>query len=168
MTSNREDFSKQSWDLHPVLDVPDLFPPAVMFSILDGDPRSKFKDTLQRMSDRRNQQKVEPLPTVTPQQMRQGLLSVAWDAVFHEVPGDRMTLLYRNEGQQAGNKATGDGALHMVVIKSTEPPGTKWLVTRATQFEGKAVCWCIPVDVAKGKKSDVSLTLQNMIALEVN
>jgi hypothetical protein len=167
MIGSTEDFRRESWGVHPVLDVPELFPPAVMFSLLDSDPRSKYRDILQRMSEKQDQQALEPSPPLTPHLMRQGLLSVAWDAVFHEVPGDKIALLYRKEGRQASSEAEGGGPTYSVMIRSTESKGTKWLVSRAAQFEGKAVCWCTSVNVEKGDNTDVSLTLQNMIALEM-
>ncbi len=168
MSSNTEDFTKESWRLHPILDVPDLFPPAVMFGILDGDPRSTYRDTLQRQSAKWDQHEFEPPPLLTPEMMRQAMLRVAWDSVFHEVPGDKMALLHRNEGRQAGGEGVSGDATIGVLIGSNGPAGTKWLVTRATQFEGKTVCWCVPVDVQKGKKADVLLTVQNMITLDAD
>jgi hypothetical protein len=165
MMSTMIDFDKESWGVHPVLDVPELFPPAVIFSILDSDPRAQYRETLQRMSEKQNQQALELKPPLTPEIMRRGLVSVAWDTVFHEVPGDRIALLYRNEARQAGSRPV---AAYAKAIKSTGPEGTKWLVTRAAQFKGKVVCWCIPVDVEKGKMADVSLTPQNMIVLDLN
>jgi hypothetical protein len=39
-------------------------------------------------------------------------------------------------------------------------------VTRSTQFKEKSVCWCVPVEVHKGERTEVALTEQNMITLE--
>lgn len=171
MIESMEDFKKESWRIRPVLDVPDQLPPAVMFSILDSDPRPKYRDVLNRKSQVQKEQKLEPTPHLTPQLMRQGLLSVAWDSVFHDVPGDKVGLVYRNFGRQVSSEVTSQGATpvtitHMVGIVSTEPAGTKWLVTRASRFEERVVCWCIPVEVEKGKDTEVMLTGQNMIDLE--
>lgn len=166
MMSTMEDFKKDSWGVHPVLDVPDLFPPAVMFGILDSDPHPKFTENFRRMSEKQKQHEIELQPPLTPDLMRQSLLSAAWDAVFQEVPGNQIAMLIRNEGRPAGSNDAGGAMFYSVGIKSNGSPGTKWLVTRATRFGGKAVCWCIPVDVEKGKTIDVSLSLQNMIALE--
>jgi len=168
MISSIEDFRKGSWGVHPELAAPDLFPPAVMFSIFDSDPRSKFRDTLHEMSAKQNEQVFDLPPGLTQQLMRQGLLSAAWDGVFHEVRGDKIGLLSRNESSQTTSEAARANRAYAVMIKSTEPPGRKWLVTRTVQHEGKAVCWCIPVDVQSGTTVNVSLTLENMIALEMN
>jgi hypothetical protein len=168
MMSNVEDFRKDLWGVHPVFDVPDIFPPAVIFSILDRDPRARFKEVLMRMSESRNRLRLESPPAPGPELMRQGLLIAAWDSVFHEVPGDQMALVYRNENRRPAGLTTDAETMRSVMLKSNGPAGTKWLVTRATQFEGKPVCWCIPVDVEAGKNSDVWLTTQNMIALDMN
>jgi len=171
MIASMEDFKKESWGILPVLDVPGLFPPAVMFSFLDSDPRSKYRDTLNRMSQAQNEQKMVPTPPMSHELMRQSLISAAWDSVFHDVPGDRVALLYRNTSQNVSSEDNGQAAppvapSYAVGIVSTGPAGTKWLVTRATRFEGKPVCWCKPVEVEKGKTTDVTLTLQDMIDLE--
>jgi hypothetical protein len=171
MVDGFEFFKKESWGIRPILDVSDQFPPAVMFSILDSDPRSKYRDTLKKMSEAQNLQRLEPAPFLTPQLMRQGLLSAAWDSVFHDVPGDRVALLYRNASQNVKTEVEDQDAtpvvrVNVVGIVSTEPVGTKWLVTRATRFEDKPVCWCKPVEVEKGKTTDVKLTVQDIIDLE--
>jgi hypothetical protein len=36
------DFNRESWELHPMLELPDQFPPAVMFAIRDSDLRPQF------------------------------------------------------------------------------------------------------------------------------
>jgi len=172
MVGNMEDFRKESWSIRPMLDVPDLFPPAVMFSILDFDPRTKFRDRVNRMSETQNQQRLEPIPPVSPQLVRQSLLSAAWDSVFRDVPGDTMGLLFcRNAAQSAKTEVDDQSAppvvrAHMVGFMSTEPVGTKWVVTRAARCGDKPVCWCKPVEVEKGKIADVQLTEQDMIDLE--
>jgi len=172
MVDGFEFFKKESWGIRPILDMSDQFPPAVMFSILDSDPRSKYRDTLKKMSEAQNLQRLEPAPFLTPQLMRQGLLSAAWDSTFHDVPGDRVALLFdRNASQNVRTEVEDKGAtpvvrVHVVRIVSTEPVETKWLVTRATRFENKPVCWCKPVEVEKGKNAEVMLTRQDMIDLE--
>lgn len=166
MASSMEDFRKESWRVHPVLDVPELLPPAVMFSIFDSDPRSRYTDILQRMSEKQREQASEPEQSLRPQLMRQGLLSAAWDAVFHDVPGDKIALLCQSKFREMSGEFPGGGPTYWLTIGSTERAGTKWLVTRATQFEGKPVCWCMSINVEKGATTEVALTKQNMIALE--
>jgi|WetSurMetagenome_2_1015567.scaffolds.fasta_scaffold637024_1 hypothetical protein len=156
---------REAWSLNPTLDMPELSPPAVMFSIHDSDPLVKFKAALVRLSDAMVHQKLGDLPHVTPSMMKQLTLRSAWDSVFHDVPGDRMGLLSQNPGlSPSGNQ--GEAIVHAVVIMSTEHGGKKWVVTRATEFHGKSVCWCVPVDVEKGMRSEVVLTSANMTTLE--
>jgi hypothetical protein len=157
----------KTWRLRPVLNVPDLYPPVVLFSILDADQRSKYKDALNRIKPFKLVS--DPASPVDPQLMRQSQLSVAWDSVFHDVPGDRMGLLYRSQepkpGEESGGSARGTPS-YMVQIMSDATPGTKWLVTRATRLNEKPVCWCTPVSVEIGKTCEVALTAENMIVLE--
>lgn len=155
----------EAWGVNPRLDMPDLFPPAVMFSIHDRDPHVKYKTALQKLSEAKEHGRLEPLPPVTSSMMHQLMLRSAWDSVFHDVPGDRMGLLYQNTDQPARANAEGS-MVHAVIITSTEPAGKRWVVTRATEFRGKSVCWCVPVEVEPGQRSEVVLTSENMIILE--
>ncbi len=166
-----EEFKREAWSLHPILDVPTLYPPAVLFSVLDSDPRPRYRDQLNKMREKSREQVSDSDSPLDARLMRQSQLSVAWDSVFHEVPGDRIALLFQNQerpgSQQGPPKESGSvGPAYAVMIKSNAPPGTKWLATRSTRFKGQLVCWCIPVELEMGKTTDVSLTMQNMIFLE--
>lgn len=160
-----ENFNSQAWEVHPVLEMPGTFLPALIFTILDFDPREKYEENWQRRWEDWAKLELGPKPPMTPESLPETLLSVAWDAVFHEVQGDKMALLFRDEGRISGGQAGTPDRMHPVMIKSTEPPSAKWLVTRAARFQGKAVCWCIPFKVEAGKKTEVLLTLQNMTTL---
>jgi hypothetical protein len=158
-------FESEAWGLHPKLDMPDLFPPAVMFSIHSSDPHAKYRSALQKLSELKQHGGLDAPPVLTTGMMRQLTLRAAWDSVFHDIPGDRIGLLYQNGESQSRAGAEGMQSF-AVVIKSTEPPGKKWIATRATEFRGKTVCWCVPVEVARGERLDVQLTADNMITLE--
>lgn len=154
-----------AWGLHPILDMPELFPPVVLFCILGADPHAKYKKALDKLTEAREHGHLQHLPAVPPDTIRQWTLRSAWDSLFHEVPGDRVGFLYQPPNvAQAENP--GKPLSHAVLIKSTEPPGMKWIVTRATEFRGKAVCWCVPVDVVLGQRSEVVLSSENITTLE--
>ena len=169
--ADRDAFNQDAWSLHPILDVPSLFPPAVLFSVLDSDPRPKYRQQLNRIREKSRDQESDPGSPSDARLMRQSQSSVAWDAVFHEVPGDRMALLFQNPelpGNQTGatNESGSVGPGYAVMIKSNASAGAKWLVTRSTRFKGQLVCWCIPVELETGKTKGVTLTMQNMTLLE--
>ena len=156
-----EEFQNQAWRLIPKLDMPELFPSAVMFSILESDPHSKYRTALQKATNAQAGKGFEPPPPLTGAQIQQLTLRAAWDSVFHDVPGDRIGLLIQNPGTKTANPVQ-----YAVLIGSTEPPGSRWMVTRATEHGGKTVCWCLPVNVETGKTTEVVLTAENMITLE--
>ena len=160
-----QEFQNQAWRLIPKLDMPELFPSAVMFSILDSDPHSKYERALQKSTNALDEKDFQPDPSLTRAQMQQLTLRAAWDSVFHDVPGDWIGMLIQNPGSQAAAPDK-DTAQFAVLIGSTEPPGSKWIATRATQHNGKTVCWCVPIEVATGKTTEVVLTAENMITLD--
>jgi hypothetical protein len=163
--NHSQGFQNQSWRLIPKLDMPELFPPAVMFSVLDSDPHSTYESALQKSRTAIDGRGFQPPPPLTSAQMQQLTLRAAWDSVFHDVPGDRIGLLIQNAVSHTAAPDT-DTPQFAVLIGSTEPPGSKWIATRATQHNGKTVCWCLPVEVSTGKTTEVVLTAQNMTTLD--
>ena len=154
-----------AWGLHPTLDMPELSPPAVLFCIQNVDPQPKYKKALEKLTEAREHGRLQHLPAVPPETIKQWTLRSAWDSVFHEVPGDRIGLLCQSATvSQISSPET--SLSHAVLIKSTDAPGKKWIVTRATEFRGKAVCWCVPVEVEVGQRSEVVLSADNMTTLE--
>jgi hypothetical protein len=155
MTVQTHGFMAGSWELHPVFDVPDTFPPAVMFAIRDSDPRPQYEKRLQSLAEMQRHLKMEASASVAPEIMRQGMLHTAWDLGFRDVSGDQIGMLFRN------------APTYTVVIKSNEPAGQKWLVTRAVVLEGKSDCWCLPIEVRPGERTEVALTQANMTTLKM-
>ncbi len=165
-----EDFKKENWRLNPLLDVKDLFPPAVLFSVFDFDPRPKFRSSLMTMPEKLWEGASVP-EGIDPVIMKQARLMAVWDLVFREIPGDRVSLLYqtRVEGLTGGGENEKPRArfrVQVVSVGSEEPASQRWLVTKATRHRERPVCWCVPVDVGKGKSTDITLTVQNMTDLE--
>ncbi len=153
MTVQNQGFMAGCWVLHPVLDVPDSFPPAVMFAIRDADPLPSYKGRLQSLSEMQRHMKFGASASVAPEAMRQGLLYVAWDAGFRDISGDKIGILFRSPAPYA------------MAIQSNEPAGRKWLVSRAVQLGEKVVCWCVPFEVRQGEQTQVTLTEANMTNL---
>ncbi|RPH36658.1 hypothetical protein EHM92_04120 [bacterium] len=165
-----EEFRQESWRLHPSLDFEDLFPPAVLFAVFESDPRPKFKDHLTKILGELEKQ-ASASSAADLQDVKQARLSASWDWVFREIPGDQVGLLLPVHGQVTGaSRSHAEGQplarVYSIVIGSTSPPGTKWLVTRATRYKQRPVCWCLPINVQKGKVSEVSLSRGNMTELE--
>ena len=171
MASHGEGFRKNAWHLHPRLEVPDLFPPAVLFSLFDFDPRPKFRESLKRVSGIDRESMADGSAPLDPALTRQLRVTAAWDRVFREVTGDRVAMVSRDP--QANEPGDLKGKLrnevipaYAVLIGSTEPAGTKWLASRATRYHEHVVAWCLPINVAAGKVTEIALTPENMIALD--
>jgi hypothetical protein len=158
----------ESWSLHPILDVPEGFLPAVMFAIRDTDVSSVYRKVLQKLIEQQKERQADRGGSVAPELMRQAMLRVAWDSVFRNVPGNEVGLLFRNEGGQESNDGQeAEAPVSMVLIKSNAPEGRKWIVTRATAYEGKVVCWSVSFDARNGERAEVVLSEDNMITLEM-
>jgi hypothetical protein len=168
MQSTYSNQSNEAWGLHPILEVPNDYPPAVMFTLLDHDPIPAFSKLLKEHAT--NDGRDRSRRPITPAQalIQEAFVFAAWDKLFLDVPDKQLAWVYRNEGKLAPSEITGAEPTLVVLLKSTQPAGKKWLVTRPSWIEGKAVSWCIPVEVALGKTVDVRLNPQNTLALNMN
>jgi hypothetical protein len=171
MAIDRNDFLKNTWRLQPELDVPDLQPPLVLLSVFDSDPRSKYREILQSASKKASTPIPDAAAGIDPQLIRHAQLTAQWDSLFHEVPGDNISFLYHNpppRGSAKSKRAKGRKVTVRVttMLGSNSPPGTKWVVTRATLYHRKSVCWCLPVRVTMGKTSKIRLTPKNRMDLD--
>lgn len=171
ITTKRNEFLKKTWRLQPELEVPDLLPPVVLFSLFDSDPRVKFVERLRSASEEPNR----PDPTLStdldPELLRHGRLLSLWDSLFREVPGDRLGLIYQHPSRSRPSaskkrRARATAVTVGTLLASNDPPGEKWLVTRATLYRQKSVCWCLPVTVKTGKTEKVRLTPKNLMDLD--
>lgn len=158
-------FGNDAWGVIPRLEMPDLLPPGVMFSLFEEDPRGRYRAALQKLSGTEGRTGAVSHPALTPAMMHQLVLRAAWDSVFHEVRGDRMGLLCQHGGGSPEFSAEGPRSW-VVLIKSTDPPGRRWLATRATEYRGKTVCWCVPFDAVRGERVDIELSRENMTILD--
>lgn len=158
-------FGNDAWGLLPRLAMPDLVPPAVMFSLFEEDPRGRYRAALQKLSGTEGHTRAASHPALTPAMMHQLVLRAAWDSVFREVRGDRMGMLCQHVDVMTGTSADAPRS-SVVLIKSTDPPGRRWLATRATEYRGKTVCWCVPFDAVTGDRVDMELNRENMTTLD--
>jgi hypothetical protein len=169
MVIDIKEFRNTTWRLRPVLDVPDLQPPVVLFSVFDADPRPKFKEILRSTSGRAGAALPEATAGIDPKMFRHGQLTAMWDSLFREIPGNRISFLYQSTPPKGGVRSKRGIArrvtVHATVLASNEPPGTKWVVTRAILHLGRSVCWCVPVTVTTGKTSKVRLTPKNLMEI---
>jgi hypothetical protein len=159
---------KHTWRIHPHLDVEDLQPPVVLFSIFDEDPRAGYEERLksiastalvpgsQEIADTREFKRARP--------------AVTWDFLFNDVPGNMMSMVFqecaREKTRRGRERVSRSGASEFAtVVVSNAPTGRKWLVTRATHLGEKTVSWCLPVEVRPGTVRHVRLTKRNMTVL---
>lgn len=144
----------ETWQMGIDLDMPSLEPQAVQYAILDDDPMPAFTAQVKRMREHNRQQLEKADNEARREQLRVIQMTVAWDQGFKNVTGDKLYLLAKRPD---GYSKTG--------MMSNAPGGKKWIVTKTVQIDGKPVCWCIPVEVAKGKNIDVTFDKSNTFDL---
>ena len=142
------------WQMTLQLDAPNLDPPVVQYAILDKDPVPGFKARVARQrSFQKRQLEMHAGDPLRVQAIRNACRTVNWNFAFRDVTGHDMYLL----------KSTQSGG---PIMTSDAPGGKKWVVTKTVQIDGKPTCWCIPVEVKKGKEVAVTLSESNSFDLE--
>jgi len=124
------------------LDTPNLKPPVVQYAIFDKDPVPGFKARVARRRTFHQRQA-----------MRTAYVTANWNLGFRDVTGADLHLLVSSQ-------------FCSLSIHPNPPDGKKWVVTKTVQIDGKHTCWCIPVEVKKGKEVTVTLSESNTFDLE--
>ena len=147
-----ERWKRSTWQMTLKLDTPNLVPPAVQWTLLDKDPVPGFGARVKKMQGYKKQ--LERVDDEARKELfRSSQMTVCWDLGFKEVTGDQVNLLISAPHVFQG-------------VSSNSPSGKKWIATKIVRIKGKPVCWCIPVTVATGKETQVTLTENNMLNLE--
>jgi len=143
-----------TWRMTLELDAPNLEPPAVQYAILDKNPVPGFKARVARQrSFQQRQLELHAGDLHRMQAIRTAGRTVNWDVGFRDVTGADLHLLVSSPFRTTS-------------MMSNAPGGKKWVVTKTVQIGGKPTCWCIPVEVKKGKKVAVTLSESNTFDLE--
>lgn len=147
-----EEWKKSTWRIAIDLDMPDLIPPAVQWSVLDEDPVPGFKERVEKMATFNRKRLQDATDPERAKMIRQSQMEVAWDLGFKSVTGDNIYLL-----------TSAAGVSHS--FSSNAPAGKKWIVTKTVNVKGESVCWCLPVETEIGKGIEVTLAGDNAFDL---
>jgi hypothetical protein len=147
-----EGFDRSTWRIGVKLDAPGLMPPAVQIAVLDKDPLPGFRARLttetalslhrQQIARAKNESEKERHCSME--------MSAYWDMGFKEVTGDHLYLLT---------------SANIFDFSSRRPDGKHWIATKIVNIKGRPACWCLPIEVRKGKRGEVALTEANLFDL---
>jgi hypothetical protein len=143
-----------TWRIRLELDTPNLEPPVVQYAVFDKDPVPGFKTRVARQRTfHQRQLELHAGDLNRKQAIRNAGRRVYWDLGFRDVTGADLHLLVSSPSRITG-------------MTSNAPGGKKWVVTKTVQISGEPTCWCIPVEVRKGKEVTVTLSASNTFDLE--
>ena len=150
-----EQAMRQSWQLSIALDMPELEPQVVQYAVLDEDPVPAFTKQISvvQLSYRRDLTKADS--EERKEQVRNSQMLVSWDFGFRKITADKLRVLTEHSSSEFGAPAVASGSR----------AGKKWIVTKTVYIEGKPVCWCIPVDLTIGNKTEITLNANNVFDL---
>jgi len=135
------------------LDTPNLDPPVVQYAILDKDPVPGFKARGPRQRTFYQRQLELRAGDLRLKQAMLRYVTANWNLGFRAVTGADLHLLVSSQFRSHS-------------IGPNPPDGKIWVVTKTVQIDGKPTCWCIPVEVKKGKEVAVTLSESNTFDLE--
>jgi hypothetical protein len=138
-----------TWRVVVNLDTANLEPPAVLYAIVDEDPLPGLRVRIMRGQNSYRKRLEGEENKAFQRQIRSSQMSVLWDFGFKDLTADKLHLL------TPGN--------HKLSLEG--PDGRKWIVSKTVQINGMPACWCIPVEVKRGKQIKVTLTEDNVFDL---
>ncbi len=141
----------ETWSISIRLDAPSLVPPAVQLAILDQDPVVEFSAAVKRMQAYHQQRFDDAVTEDQKKLARYSAMVVHWDGCFKAVTGDEVHLLTTPGGS---------------TLVSNSPGGKRWIATKTRSAGGKAICWCIPVELKPGERIDITLSEGNQFDLD--
>jgi hypothetical protein len=156
LPANFEQWDKSTWRISFELDMPDLEPQAVQYTVLSKDPAPKYAAQVKKMRGFHRQQLDAAEGELAKAQIRDVQMMVDWDSGFKDVTGDNLWLLTRGPGKQSASN----------ILSSNSPAGKKWVVTKTVFVKQKPVCWCVPVELKMGKQVVVKLDKNNTFDLQ--
>ena len=150
--TSRVGLPKRCWRVEFELKCPRLAPPAVQVAIMDRDPVPELKARMYELRLFHKWQLGEATSDKDRARLRSIFMAVTWNAGFKNVSGDDVWLLTSVPGETHSSM-------------SNLPDGRKWVVTKSATVEGRPICWCIPVEVCRGRAVQVTLRESNAFDL---
>ena len=148
----------ETWCMDITLDTHGRKPPAVQFAVIDSDPVPGYIARVKRSREYVRRQLEKAGNEARREALQFIQMEVYWDQGFRAVHGDHLSLLIQHSDKDFPGSGTG--------IRSNAPAGKKWVVTKTVHIDGKPMCWCIPVEVKKGKMVEVTLNKSNTFDLK--
>jgi len=142
-----EEQEAKTWKIQIHLDKPDL---VLQWAVFDKDPVPGFKDRVVRRRVYQLKREQEAKDSAERKMLRWAGMKPNWDYGFKNVTGDQVYIL----------KSVSDS-----YFSSNAPDGKKWIVTKIVWINGEPVCWCLPIEVEKGKKIEITLNKDNVFPL---
>jgi hypothetical protein len=143
-----------SWTLTFKLDVPNLDPPAIQYSVMSEDPVPVFRA---RVSKSRDVHKELVSREASPRQRqlnRSSLMGQTWDEGFRKVTGDQVHLL------------TPSPMSPKLVYYQNTPVRKWWVVTKIVHIKEKPICWYFPVEPKPDQEVEITFSESNVFDLE--
>ena len=158
MTDDRiQNWKETSWQIHPILNMPELDPEAVQFALLPSDPLEHYRKILTGNAARIRREVEDEKDSMQREVVKRVRMTDTWDRLFKVTTGDQVHLLV------AARSGKNEIITRTVVLSSNDPAGRKWLTTKIAYRDNKPICWCIPVDTAIGTSVGVELRHENAI-----
>jgi hypothetical protein len=136
---------KQGWAVQPELVMPDLYPPVIQVAIFDSDPADAYTRYL---GEHRKIEAKHGLFSIMDRDIsKYAIIKTAWNRVFREIPGDRLSILFRPADKPVGYLDRRSGRLRIdnqalaCVIPSLLTREEFWLASKAVDYEGGVICW---------------------------
>jgi hypothetical protein len=143
------------WSLKVGLDLnkEEMHPPALMFAVFSNDPIPQFINRIKRMHNTYTKQFDNETDHNKRESLRITQIEATWEMGFYDIKGSDVYLLFPTSNLSQ-------------VVSANSPEGKKWVVTKWLYYQGKNICWAVPVDVGANKSINLMLTANNALDLD--
>ncbi len=160
MNQDIQDWKNSTWQIRPILSMPDLDPEAAQLAVLDSDPIDSYRKALVQNRERFRQEiEAEDDPSKR-SLLKTAQMTSAWDRLFKATTGDQVYLLVPSRSR------TNESLTRTFLISSNNPAGRRWLATKVVYHGNSPACWCVQVETVIGKEVQVELRGDNAIDLQ--
>jgi hypothetical protein len=142
-----ERWKQSTWRVNITLETSSVYGNALQFAIFDNNPTREFcirYKKLKATMDKKLTATDDPMINISN-------LSVSWDTLFGDIPGDQVYLL------TLGNKSG---------LSSNEKKEKAYIVTKTVMFNQRPAVWIAPLNTTIGKEQSVKLTNSNVLYLD--
>jgi len=160
MNEKISNWKDTTWQIRPILDMPELDPEAVQITVFDSDPCEDYRKIIIKNRDRFLKEIEYEMDSMQRELLKRAQMTNMWDSIFKATTGARVYLL----GPPRSKK--NESVSRSFILSSSDAAGQKWLTTKIVYHDDTPMCWCISVKTVIGASVEIQLRKENALDIK--